>query len=63
MKYSLRGSAEKSDAGQSRVDRIIARLCISGYRSSRHIRLDLDALAVVTWANGSGNGGFFVLRG
>ena len=33
---------------------IVTRLCISGYRSLRDVRLELQALTVVTGANGSG---------
>jgi predicted ATPase len=38
---------------------IIERLCISGYRSLRDVRLQLDALTVVTGANGSGKSSLY----
>jgi predicted ATPase len=38
---------------------IISRLCISGYRSLRDVRLQLDALTVVTGANGSGKSSLY----
>jgi predicted ATPase len=44
--------------GSRRVS-IITRLCISGYRSLRDVRLDLAALTVVTGANGSGKSSLY----
>lgn len=38
---------------------IIKRLCISGYRSLRDVRLELDELTVVTGANGSGKSSLY----
>jgi predicted ATPase len=38
---------------------IITRLCISGYRSLRDIRLELGAFTVVTGANGSGKSSLY----
>lgn len=38
---------------------IVSRLCISGYRSLRDIRLELDSLTVVTGANGSGKSSLY----
>ena len=38
---------------------IISHLCISGYRSLRDVRLQLDALTVVTGANGSGKSSLY----
>src|SRR5579871_4659677 len=38
---------------------IISRLCISGYRSLRDVRLELEALNVVTGANGSGKSSLY----
>ena len=38
---------------------MISRLCISGYRSLRDVRLQLDALTVVTGANGSGKSSLY----
>ncbi len=38
---------------------MITRLCISGYRSLREVRLGLDALNVVTGANGSGKSSLY----
>jgi predicted ATPase len=38
---------------------IIARLCISGYRSLRDVRLDIGQLTVVTGANGSGKSSLY----
>jgi recombinational DNA repair ATPase RecF len=38
---------------------VIARLCISGYRSLRDVRLELSAFAVVTGANGSGKSSLY----
>jgi predicted ATPase len=38
---------------------MISRLCIAGYRSLRDARLDLDALTVVTGANGSGKSSLY----
>lgn len=38
---------------------IITRLCISGYRSLRDVRLEIGALAVVTGANGSGKSSLY----
>ena len=38
---------------------IISRLCISGYRSLRDIRLELGPLTVVTGANGSGKSSLY----
>ena len=37
----------------------ITRLCISGYRSLRDIRLEIGALTVVTGANGSGKSSLY----
>ena len=37
----------------------ITRLCISGYRSLRDVRLELAALTVVTGANGSGKSSLY----
>ena len=38
---------------------IISRLCISGYRSLRDVRLEVGALTVVTGANGSGKSSLY----
>ena len=38
---------------------IITRLCISGYRSLRDVRLEIGALTVVTGANGSGKSSLY----
>jgi predicted ATPase len=38
---------------------IINRLCISGYRSLRDVRLELGALTVVTGPNGSGKSSLY----
>jgi predicted ATPase len=38
---------------------MISRLCISGYRSLRDVRLELDVLNVVTGANGSGKSSLY----
>jgi predicted ATPase len=38
---------------------IVTRLCISGYRSLRDVRLELQALTVVTGANGSGKSSLY----
>ncbi len=38
---------------------LISRLCISGYRSLRDVRLELGALSVVTGANGSGKSSLY----
>src|SRR5215468_465605 len=38
---------------------IISRLCISGYRSLRDVRLEIDQLTVVTGANGSGKSSLY----
>jgi predicted ATPase len=38
---------------------VIKRLCISGYRSLRDVQLELDALTVVTGANGSGKSSLY----
>jgi predicted ATPase len=38
---------------------MLTRLCISGYRSLRDVRLELDALNVVTGANGSGKSSLY----
>jgi predicted ATPase len=38
---------------------MITRLCISGYRSLRDVRLELEALNVVTGANGSGKSSLY----
>ena len=38
---------------------IITRLCISGYRSLRDVRLELGASTVVTGANGSGKSSLY----
>src|ERR1700674_4494908 len=38
---------------------MITRLCISGYRSLRDVRLELDALNVITGANGSGKSSLY----
>src|SRR5690242_7037849 len=38
---------------------IIARLCISGYRSLRDVRLEIGQLTVVTGANGSGKSSLY----
>ncbi|MDR3461168.1 MAG: AAA family ATPase [Beijerinckiaceae bacterium] len=38
---------------------MIKRLCISGYRSLRDVRLELDELTVVTGANGSGKSSLY----
>ena len=38
---------------------IITRLCISGYRSLRDVRLELGAFTVVTGANGSGKSSLY----
>src|SRR4051812_38082204 len=37
----------------------LTRLCISGYRSLRDVRLELDPLTVVTGANGSGKSSLY----
>src|SRR5476651_2331142 len=38
---------------------IVTRLCISGYRSLRDVRLELQALTVVTGPNGSGKSSLY----
>jgi predicted ATPase len=38
---------------------IITRLCVSGYRSLRDVRLEVDPLTVVTGANGSGKSSLY----
>ena len=38
---------------------IISRLCISGYRSLRDVRLEIGQLTVVTGANGSGKSSLY----
>ena len=38
---------------------IISRLCISGYRSLRDVRLEVGQLTVVTGANGSGKSSLY----
>ena len=38
---------------------IISRLCISGYRSLRDVRLEIGRLTVVTGANGSGKSSLY----
>ena len=38
---------------------IVARLCISGYRSLRDVRLEIEPLTVVTGANGSGKSSLY----
>src|SRR6201999_4299999 len=38
---------------------VITRLCISGYRSLRDVRLELDALTVIPGANGSGKSSLY----
>ena len=38
---------------------IITRLCVSGYRSLRDVRLEIDPLTVVTGANGSGKSSLY----
>src|SRR5438445_11032183 len=38
---------------------IITRLCISGYRSLRDVRLEIGPLTVVTGANGSGKSSLY----
>ena len=38
---------------------IVSRLCISGYRSLRDVRLEIEPLTVVTGANGSGKSSLY----
>src|SRR5215468_4551173 len=38
---------------------IVTRLCISGYRSLRDVRLEIGQLTVVTGANGSGKSSLY----
>ncbi|MBV9909333.1 MAG: AAA family ATPase, partial [Hyphomicrobiales bacterium] len=38
---------------------MISRLCISGYRSLRDVRLELGVFTVVTGANGSGKSSLY----
>ena len=38
---------------------IISRLCISGYRALRDVRLEIGQLTVVTGANGSGKSSLY----
>jgi predicted ATPase len=38
---------------------IITRLCVSGYRSLRDVRLELGGFTVVTGANGSGKSSLY----
>jgi predicted ATPase len=51
--------AEPAKRDQDGLMRIITDLCISGYRSLRDVRLGLDALNVVTGANGSGKSSLY----
>jgi predicted ATPase len=37
----------------------ISRLCVSGYRSLRDVRLEIDSLTVITGANGSGKSNLY----
>jgi predicted ATPase len=45
--------------GQDGAMRMITQVAISGYRSLRDVRLSLDALNVVTGANGSGKSSLY----